>query len=273
MQIPPNYDNILSQVEEGSNMKLRVINGANSDSLNTHYVIKNFTINEGAYKVIKGVYAGNGTPLILDAEGSIEFIALDKENFLTKEKEIEKTFRNGASRIIGYNYTHYSYKEGVLCTQKKWYYSREKQYNLDPLLNRKETIVISDIEGLLYLYNYKTAQIISNAFTELSSNYLSAQNLPQTHGIIHFSVQISFIEDTTISRKLSGFVTLSGQILGEAFDDNGNIYKVENNNLNPIFHIIYKELEEEAKQKLERNTKKVLARQRSLELLEDYKNN
>ena len=120
---------------------------------------------------------------------------------------------------------------------------------------------------------YKTTQIISNAFTELSNNYLSAQNLIQTHNIIHFSVHISFIEDTTISRKLSGFVTLHGQILKEAFDDNGNIYEIENNNLNPIFHIIYKELEEEAKQKLEKNTKKILARQRSFELLEDYKNN
>lgn len=254
-------------------MKLRVINGANNNSLNTHYVIKNFTINEGSYKVVKGVYADNGRPLILDEEGNIEFIALDQENFLTKEKEVEKTPRTGCKKVIGYNYTHYSYKEGFLCPHKKWYYSRERHYSLDPLLNRKETIVVSDKEGLLYLYNYKTTQIISNAFTELSNNYLSAQNLIQTHNIIHFSVHITFIEDTTISRKLSGFVTLRGQILKEAFDDNGNIYEIENNNLNPVFHIIYKELEEEAKQKLEKNTKKVLARQRSLELLEDYKNN
>ena len=254
-------------------MKLRVIEGANNNSLNTHYVIKNFTINEGAYKVIKGVYTNNDMPLILDEEGNIEFIALDQENFLTKEQKVEKTNRTGLSKIIGYNYTHYSYKEGTLYTHKKWYYSRERHYSLDPLLNRKETIVVSDKEGLLYLYNYKNAQIISNAFTELSNNYLSAHNLIKTHNIIHFSVHITFIEDTTISRKLSGFVTLRGQILKEAFDDNGNIYKIENNNLNPVFNIIYKELEEEAKQKLEKNTKKILARQRTLELLEDYKNN
>ena len=273
MQIPPNYDNILRQMEGRNNMKLRVINGANNNIFNTHYVIKNFTINEGSYKMVKGVYADNGRPLILDEEGNIEFIALDQENFLTKEKEVEKTHRTGFNKVIGYNYTHYSYKEGFLCPHKKWYYSTERHYSLDPLLNRKETIVVSDKEGLLYLYNYKTTQIISNAFTELSNNYLSAQNLIQTHNIIHFLVHISFIEDTTISRKLSGFVTLHGQILKEAFDDNGNIYEIENNNLNPIFHIIYKELEEEAKQKLEKNTKKILARQRSLELLEEYKNN
>lgn len=250
---------------------LRVIDGMNKESLNAHYVIKNFTINETDIKIIKGVYNSYGMPLILDTDGSLEFIALDRENFLIKEKEIAQNVRGGTSKIIGYNYTHYSYKDNVLCKHYNWYYSRENHYKIDPLLNRKDTLIVTDIKGLLYLYNYKTASIISLGFTSLSNEYLSHKNLLASHNVLHFQINIQSIEDTNIKRILEGFITLDGTILKEIFDNNGNIYESVNNNLDNALNIIYRELEEEERQKKETSAKKILTRQKTLELLDNYK--
>lgn len=203
--------------------------------------------------------------IIANQDGLYSYRPLDDTHFLSFKKRYVKMPRGGSSRVTGYDLKIMKYDGESLSEQKEWTFNTDRHFNLNPFFENNGVMIVQNENHSLSLYNYKKDEIISDEFTRLSDSFHGMDT--KKSNLFAFEITVSLPEDSKYAGKVMGFVGFDGKIKEFVYDQNGDIYNINANDLDTIIIYVLSELKYLYEREKMKEFKKESAKTRALKLL------
>lgn len=207
----------------------------------------------------------DGEKILPNLEGLYSYRPLDDTHFLLFKKRHEKMLRGGSSRVTGYDLKIMKYDGESLSEQKEWTFNTDRHFNLNPFFENNGVMIVQNDDQSLSLYDYKKDKIISKEFTRLSDSFCGIDT--KKSNSFAFEITVTLPEDSKYKGKIMGFVELDGKIKEFVYDQNGDIYNINANDLDTIIIYVQSELKYLYERDRMKEFKQESAKTRALKLL------
>ena len=207
----------------------------------------------------------DGEKILPNLEGLYSYRPLDDTHFLLFKKRHEKMLRGGSSRVTGYDLKIMKYDGESLSEQKEWTFNTDRHFNLNPFFENNGVMIVQNDDQSLSLYDYKKDKIISKEFTRLSDSFCGIDT--KKSNSFAFEIAVTLPEDSKYKGKVMGFVEFDGKIKEFVYDQNGDIYNINANDLDTIIIYVQSELKYLYERDRMKEFKQESAKTRALKLL------